>query len=51
MNTTDNKLPLLKKAMSTCWSSSSTRRDRVAIVVYAGASGLVLPVHAGRHGQ
>ncbi|MBI2840392.1 MAG: VWA domain-containing protein [Acidobacteria bacterium] len=37
-----NKLPLLKRAMSLL-VDNLTDRDRVAIVVYAGASGLVLP--------
>jgi len=37
-----NKLPLLKKAMRLLVERLS-EKDRVAIVVYAGASGLVLP--------
>jgi Ca-activated chloride channel family protein len=37
-----NKLPLLKQAM-TMLSGTLNPDDRVAIVVYAGASGLVLP--------
>lgn len=38
----ENKLPLLKKAMGML-TSQLRAQDRVAIVVYAGASGLVLP--------
>ncbi len=41
-----NKLPLLKKAMALL-ARQLTARDRVAIVVYAGASGLALPSTAG----
>jgi Ca-activated chloride channel family protein len=41
-----NKLPLLKKAMRTL-VKSLTAKDKVAIVVYAGASGLVLPATEG----
>ena len=37
-----NKLPLVKKAM-TALVNNLDARDRIAIVVYAGASGLVLP--------
>jgi len=37
-----NKLPLLKRAMHLL-TQNLTGRDRVAIVVYAGAAGLVLP--------
>jgi Ca-activated chloride channel family protein len=38
----DNKLPLLKRAMAMLVNQLGGR-DRVAIVVYAGSSGLVLP--------
>ena len=38
----DNKLPLLKRALGLLISELD-ERDRVAMVVYAGASGLVLP--------
>ncbi len=41
-----NKLPLLKSAMGLL-VDQLTERDRVAIVVYAGASGLVLPPTPG----
>jgi Ca-activated chloride channel homolog len=41
-----NKLPLLKEAMGLLLDQL-TERDRVAIVVYAGASGLVLPPTPG----
>jgi Ca-activated chloride channel family protein len=42
----ENKLPLVRTAMRMLVDVLS-RRDRVAIVVYAGASGLVLPSTAG----
>ncbi|MCB1172771.1 MAG: VWA domain-containing protein [Leptospiraceae bacterium] len=45
---TPDKLPLLKKAMRMLTSQMNTK-DRVAIVVYAGASGLVLPPTAGNN--
>jgi len=38
----ENKLPLVKKAMAML-VDNLTPRDRIAIAVYAGASGLVLP--------
>lgn len=41
-----NKLPLLKKSL-TLLTSKLRAQDRVAIVVYAGAAGLVLPSTAG----
>src|SRR5581483_1486070 len=41
-----NKLPLVKQAM-TMLTNQLTENDRVAIVVYAGASGLVLPSTTG----
>jgi Ca-activated chloride channel family protein len=41
-----NKLPLLKRSLSTL-ASNLTERDQVAIVVYAGASGVVLPPTSG----
>jgi Ca-activated chloride channel homolog len=41
-----NKLPLVKTAMKML-AETLTADDRVAIVVYAGASGLVLPATAG----
>jgi Ca-activated chloride channel homolog len=41
-----NKLPLLKRSLATL-SQTLTERDRVAMVVYAGASGLVLPPTSG----
>ena len=44
----DNKLPLLKKAFKMLISELRPE-DRVAIVVYAGASGLVLPSTPGTH--
>lgn len=40
------KLPLVKKSLSML-AGHLTERDRVAIVVYAGASGLVLPSTSG----
>jgi len=43
---TANKLPLLKQAMRML-VDRLTENDRVAIVVYAGASGLVLPSTGG----
>ncbi|MBI3928934.1 MAG: VWA domain-containing protein [Armatimonadetes bacterium] len=45
-----NKLPLLKKAMRTL-VETLTQKDKVAIVVYAGASGLVLPSTIGSEKQ
>ena len=45
--TPPNKLPLREDGACGCWSSSSTENDRVAIVVYAGAAGLVLPSTRG----
>ncbi len=41
-----NKLPLVKSAL-TMLTEQLTERDRVAIVVYAGNSGLVLPATSG----
>jgi len=41
-----NKLPLVKQGLRTL-TSQLTERDRVAIVVYAGAAGLVLPSTRG----
>ncbi|HEX8476463.1 MAG TPA: VWA domain-containing protein [Pyrinomonadaceae bacterium] len=41
-----NKLPLVKTALRTL-TEQLTARDRVAIVVYAGTSGLVLPSTTG----
>lgn len=41
-----DKLPLVKKSMGLL-CDSLTARDRIAIVVYAGSSGLVLPPTAG----
>ena len=41
-----DKLPLVKTAMRML-VDTLTARDRVAIVVYAGASGLVLPSTSG----
>ncbi|MCA9776794.1 MAG: VWA domain-containing protein [Candidatus Eremiobacteraeota bacterium] len=41
-----NKLPLLKRGLRTLMESL-TEKDRVAIVVYAGSSGLVLPPTPG----
>ena len=43
-----NKLPLLKKAFRML-THQLTEYDRVAIVVYAGAAGLVLPSTPGHH--
>jgi Ca-activated chloride channel family protein len=42
----DNKLPLVQRAM-TMLTQQLDARDRVSIVVYAGASGLVLPPTSG----
>ncbi|HEX8187526.1 MAG TPA: VWA domain-containing protein, partial [Pyrinomonadaceae bacterium] len=41
-----NKLPLVKSSLRTL-AGQLTARDRVAVVVYAGASGLVLPSTPG----
>jgi Ca-activated chloride channel family protein len=41
-----NKLPLLKRSLATL-AETLTERDQLAIVVYAGASGLVLSPTAG----
>ena len=43
-----DKLPLVRNAMRML-SDTLTSRDRVAIVVYAGSSGLVLPPTPGDH--
>ncbi|MEO8183671.1 MAG: VWA domain-containing protein, partial [Deltaproteobacteria bacterium] len=43
-----NKLPLLKRSLSTLVGTLN-ERDQVAIVVYAGASGVVLSPTAGHH--
>jgi len=43
-----DKLPLLKKGFKML-SEQLTEKDHVAIVVYAGASGLVLPPTSGAH--
>lgn len=43
-----NKLPLLKKSFNLL-VNNLTENDRVAIVVYAGAAGLVLPSTAGNN--
>jgi Ca-activated chloride channel family protein len=45
-----NKLPLLKNAFKML-TNQLRQRDRVAIVVYAGASGLVLPSTSGANAQ
>lgn len=45
-----NKLPLLKKAFSLLVHELRPK-DRVAIVVYAGAAGTVLPSTSGKHKQ
>ena len=45
-----NKLPLVKRAMSTL-TQQLDERDHVAIMVYAGASGLVLPPTSGANTQ
>jgi Ca-activated chloride channel family protein len=42
----DNKLPLLKRSLETL-TDTLRENDKVAIVVYAGASGLVLPPTSG----
>lgn len=44
----DNKLPLVKQAFKTLVQQLRPQ-DRVAIVVYAGAAGLVLPSTSGEH--
>ncbi|HTV25760.1 MAG TPA: von Willebrand factor type A domain-containing protein [Polyangiaceae bacterium] len=41
-----NKLPLLKRSLETLTETLS-EKDKVAIVVYAGASGVVLPATSG----
>ncbi|MFH2008026.1 MAG: VWA domain-containing protein [bacterium] len=46
----ENKLPLLKRALALL-VDKLTERDRVTIVVYAGAAGLVLPPTPGNHRQ
>jgi Ca-activated chloride channel family protein len=43
-----NKLPLLKRSLATL-TQTLNERDKVAMVVYAGASGLVLPATSGDH--
>lgn len=43
-----NKLPLLKRSLETL-TDTLGEKDKVAIVVYAGASGLVLPATSGDH--
>ena len=43
-----NKLPLVKSALSLL-ADQLTENDRVSMVVYAGASGLVLPPTTGDH--
>ncbi len=43
-----SKLPLLKRSLSML-TSQLRPKDRVAIVVYAGAAGLVLPSTSGAH--
>jgi len=43
-----DKLPLLKKAFKVLVNNLQ-EKDRVAIVVYAGAAGLVLPSTSGQH--
>jgi Ca-activated chloride channel family protein len=45
-----NRLPLVKRAMKTLVTQLD-ERDRVAIVVYAGAAGLVLPSTSGENDQ
>ena len=45
-----NKLPLLKSAFQLL-TKQMREKDRVAIVVYAGAAGLVLPSTSGDHKQ
>lgn len=44
----DNKLPLLKRSLSLLVERLN-QRDRVAMVVYAGSSGLVLPSTTGEN--
>ena len=44
----DNKLPLVKRALGLL-AEHLTERDRVSLVVYAGAAGLVLPPTSGNH--
>jgi Ca-activated chloride channel family protein len=44
-----NKLPLLKRSLREL-TATLTEKDRVSIVVYAGASGLVLPATVGSNG-
>jgi len=46
----ENKLPMVKRAM-TMLAQQMDERDRVSIVVYAGASGLVLPPTSGADRQ
>jgi Ca-activated chloride channel family protein len=46
--TPPERLPLVKEAMQ-LWVEQLTPNDRVAIVVYAGASGMVLPSTTGDH--
>jgi len=48
--TSENKLPLVKRAM-TMLTQQIDERDRVSIVVYAGASGLLLPPTSGANRQ
>jgi Ca-activated chloride channel homolog len=43
-----NKLPLLKRSLATL-TETLGERDQVAMVVYAGASGVVLPATSGDH--
>jgi Ca-activated chloride channel family protein len=43
-----NKLPLVKRALGLL-IEQVTERDRIAVVVYAGAAGVVLPPTAGNH--
>ena len=45
--TDPNKLPLVKGVARACSHRNLTAKDRVAIVVYAGAAGLVLPSTSG----
>jgi len=47
---TPNKLPLLKSSFQLL-TKQMREKDRVAIVVYAGAAGLVLPSTSGDHKQ
>ncbi|MDH5719439.1 MAG: VWA domain-containing protein [Spirochaetia bacterium] len=46
----ENKLPLLKKALKLLVQQLN-HKDKVAIAVYAGSSGLVLPPTSGENGQ